>query len=354
MTPEEIVRLRLKNQLLLGSKFKNPEDVVHHMVAMQAQEYAMAKWAIGLRMKKNDTKETQVEEAFQGGKIIRTHVMRPTWHFVSPENLRTLLSLTAPRVHALNAYYYKQTELDNATLKKCHRIFEKFLRDGEHLTREELKHHLDEANVKADGIRLAYIFMHAELEQIICSGPRKGKQFTYALIDEWVPATPTKSHEEMLSWFTAQYFTTRGPATANDFAYWSGLTMKEVKQGIATLPKKFKAEKFEDGKEYYFAPAGKSKVDALQTFLMPDYDEYGMSYKERHIIFDVKGFSATGYEKWLVINGKIRGTWSKSKAKKDPSVKTTILSSLKKEHQSLVKEALERYEKFYLDKLALD
>ncbi|RAW00956.1 winged helix DNA-binding domain-containing protein [Pseudochryseolinea flava] len=346
MTDIEILQHRLANQLLIYSKMKKPEDVVDWMGAMQAQEYAMAKWAIGLRMKGGSTDDI-VEDAFQKGKIIRTHVMRPTWHFVSPENLRALLSLTAPRVHGLNAYYYKQTELDAKVFKKCHQILEQSLRDGEHLTREQLKDNLADAGIKADGLRLAYIFMHAELEQLICSGPRDGKQFTYSLIDEWVPAAPQQKREEILAWFTEKYFSTRGPATAHDFAYWSGLTLKEVKEGIDMLPKKFQAAKFDDGKQYYFVPAKKLKDDLLQTFLMPDYDEYGMSYKERRILLDFDGYRATGYEKWLVIDGKIRGSWKKETKGKKSSLTTQFFGKVSASQKKEVSQAVERYETFY-------
>jgi hypothetical protein len=346
MSTEEILHFRLKNQLLTGSRFKKPEDVVAWMGAMQAQEYAMAKWAIGLRMK-GDPSGEDVESAFQRGKIIRTHVMRPTWHFVSPEGLRALLHLTAPRVHTLNAYYYKQTELDKNIFSKCHKVIERSLRDGQHLTRDELSEDLAEAGIKAEGIRLAYIFIHAELEQLICSGPRRGKQFTYSLIDEWVQEVSKKSHEEMLAWFTEKYFTTRGPATANDFSYWSGLTLKEVKEGIALVSGKLNEEKFEDGKTYYYATPKKSKLDPLQTFLMPDYDEYAMSYKERKVIADMRGYNATGYEKWLVIEGKIRGSWSKVLKGKTQTLTTTPFSSLNKTQKEAVSFAIERYQKFH-------
>src|SRR5688572_6074407 len=169
----DIIRLRLANQQIADTKFKTPEEIIIWFGAMQAQVFPMAKWALGLRLK--GVVEATIDDAFNAGKILRTHLLRPTWHFVAPQDIRWMLALTAPRVHAANKYYYKKFELDNVIFKRANAVFVKMLRDGRTLTRTALNKGLSDSKIKAEGSRLSYIFMQAELVAIICSGPREGK-----------------------------------------------------------------------------------------------------------------------------------------------------------------------------------
>ena len=181
-TPTQLLTARLRNQQLVGSTRRKPDQVVSWLCAMQAQDYPAAKWAIGLRAP--GCQDADVEQAFNDGLILRTHVLRPTWHFVAPEDIRWLLALSAPRLHAANAYYYRQAGLDAKMFAKSCAMIHRVLEGGKTLTRAEIAVYLKRAKVPADGLKLAYVMMHAELEGVICSGPRRGKQFTYALLDE--------------------------------------------------------------------------------------------------------------------------------------------------------------------------
>ncbi|MEO7157329.1 MAG: crosslink repair DNA glycosylase YcaQ family protein, partial [Vicinamibacterales bacterium] len=181
-TPTELLTTRLRNQQLIDGKRWKPAQVVSWFGAMQAQDYPAAKWAIGVRSP--GSQDGDVEQAFNDGLILRTHVLRPTWHFVTPEDIRWLLALSAPRIHAANAYYYRQVGLDAKTFAKSCAMIHRTLEGGKTLTRAELAVDLQRAKVPADGLKLAYLMMHAELEGVITSGPRRAKQFTYALMDE--------------------------------------------------------------------------------------------------------------------------------------------------------------------------
>ena len=249
---------------------------------MQAQDFAMAKWAIGLRLP--SLYDSDIEKAFNEGSILRTHLLRPTWHFVTPTDIRWLLALTAPRVNALNAYWYRKFELDMGIFKRCNDILAKTLAGGKQLSRTALKSTLDRAKIVADGFRLSYLFMRAELDGVICSGAREGKQFTYALLDEVVPVLSTLSFErdKALAELCRIYFTSRGPATIQDFAYWSGLSMKDARAGITLLKSQLEEIKM-NGDLYHFVrlaaglKGNSPKTGSLQTtFLLPDYDEYGI------------------------------------------------------------------------------
>lgn len=332
MKTEDIILHRLHTQQLAKPVYEEAGDVVSYLIAMQAQEYAHAKWAIHLRSKA--LTEKAIEQSFNEGIYLRTHLMRPTWHFVHQQDIRWLLQLTAPRVHAANAYYYKQLELDAKLFSRSNKVLEKALQGGKHLQRTVLADALKDAKIIASGHRLSYIMMFAELEGLICSGPREGKQFTYALLEERIPPVKTLSREDALAQFVQRYFTTRGPATLADFVYWSGLTMKDAREGAEALPSSFIKEK-----ELIYLPAALDKKEKIQhTFIMPDYDEYGMSYKDRTDIFN-EG-ARTFYTHMLIVDGKIAGTWKK---KDNDGLDMDIFTTLNKTQSTAVKKAVERY-----------
>ncbi len=257
MASLDIARQRLLNQRLAASPFEKPADVVNWLVAVQSQDYFGAKWALGLRL--HDAHDADIDREFNAGSILRTHMLRPTWHFVTPADIRWLLALTAPRVHAANAAMYRKLELDSATLKRGHKALIKALRDGQHLTRDELRAALQTAGIAADnGQRLAYIVMSAELDALICSGPRRGKQFTYALLDERVPPGKTLKREEALAKLAQRYFASHGPATVQDFAKWSGLRSVDAKHGLEAVKDQLQHETLND-EDYWFAASGRAR-----------------------------------------------------------------------------------------------
>lgn len=345
MNTLDLIRLRLFNQQLSSTSFKDPADLVQWMIAMQAQEYAMAKWAIGLRLQK--ATEPLVEKAFNEGDILRTHLMRPTWHFVHPADIRWLVALTAPRVAVLNGPMFRQTGLDNKILKRTNDILARALEGGKYLTRSMLQTELKKKKIIANGVRLAYIMMQAELDAIVCSGPRLGKQFTYALLEERAcPAKPLKRDEALVQ-FGRRYFTSRGPATIHDFAYWSGLTIKDAKQAASALPLEFERETV-DGSEYIFLPPA-TPVKKTATFLMPDYDEYGMSYKNRNALLskNYRHSESSVYSHWLVLDGVIEGVWERIEDKKGIAAKASPFITLNKSRQKLVATALKKYRDFH-------
>ncbi|HEX6034396.1 MAG TPA: crosslink repair DNA glycosylase YcaQ family protein, partial [Anaerolineales bacterium] len=182
----DIPRYRLHNQLLSQTDLSEPSRVVEWLSAVQAQDYAGAKWALAQRLKDSPT-DAAIERAFSEGKILRTHVMRPTWHFVTPEDIRWMLDLTAPRIKTAMAHMDRQLGLDKSILKKSIAALRKALQGNQHLTRAELAPILEKAGVSVDGYRMGQLMGHAELDRVICSGGRKGKQFTYALLEERAP-----------------------------------------------------------------------------------------------------------------------------------------------------------------------
>jgi hypothetical protein len=315
MTILEIARQRLHNQRLSSPDFKKPRDVVKWLGAVQAQDYYGAKWALGQRMQV--ATDDDIEKAFAGGEILRTHVMRPTWHFVAPADIRWLLKLTAARVNTANSHYYRKLELDDSVFSRSNKLIGRALRGGKHLTRGELRTVIQRAGISSDDLlRFNYLLIRAELDGVICSGPRNGKQFTYALLDERVPQTKAMARDESLAELTRRYFTSHGPATSADFVWWSGLTPKDVKQGLE-MAKRHLATEVIEGKTYWLPLSGPTVTRATPVaHLLPGFDEYFIAYKDRSAANDPKRNhqSITDnvvFHSTIVRDGRIVGRWSR-------------------------------------------
>jgi hypothetical protein len=270
-TSTALLTKRLRNQLLVGSTRRKPEQVVSWLCAMQAQDFSAAKWAVASRAP--GCQDGDVEQAFNDGLILRTHVLRPTWHFVTPQDIRWLLALSAPRIHAANDYYYRQADLDTKTFAKAGSVIHRALEGGKHLTRAELSECLNRENIPADGLKLAYLMMHAELEGVTCSGPRRAKHFTYALLDERAPKGKTWGREEALAELATRYFSSHGPATVRDFAWWSGMTIKDA-QRAAESANGLEFSSIGGVVHWTAKDIDAAPLKGVCGLLLPNYDEY--------------------------------------------------------------------------------
>lgn len=239
MQHADILRQRLWNQRVAGSPFDAPETMVRALVGVQSQDYPGARWSVGQRTR--DCTDADVARAYDDGKILRTHLLRPTWHFVAPDDIRWILELTAPRVHALNAPYYRKFGLDGAVLARAQGVIEGALGGGEGRTRAELAATLAGAGIVVEGLGLSYTMMHAELEGLICSGANRGKQQTYALLEARAPGARSLPREEALAELTRRFFVGHGPATLKDYVWWAGLSVAEAKRGVESVRGRWRA-----------------------------------------------------------------------------------------------------------------
>jgi hypothetical protein len=315
-TSEELIGERLRNQHLTRPGRRDPAQVVASLGAMQAQDFPAAAWAIGLRAPGCDS--TSVEDAFNAGAILRTHVLRPTWHFVAPEDIKWILQLSAPRVHAANAYYYRQAGLDAKVFARSCAMISRVLEGKKYQTRAELAVALKRAKVPADGLKLAYLMMHAELDGVITSGPRRGKQFTYALLSERAPNARSLDRADAIAELTSRYFTSHGPATIRDFVWWSGLTVKDAELGIEAAGPKLHKDTI-GGRVYWSAPARAAAAQkGCMALLLPNYDEYLIAYKDRGAVVDsaraanIVARSNGAFPHHLVIDGRLAGSWTRT------------------------------------------
>lgn len=327
----DIARRRLAAQHLTRPTLTDAAEVVRRLGAVQSQDYAGAKWAIAMRSR--GVTDAGVERAFNEGRIIRTHVLRPTWHFVDPADVRWMLALTAPRIKGAMAYYDRKLELDDALFRRATAAIVGALRDGKHLTRTELARVLERARIDARGQRLGHIMLRPELDGVICSGPRRGKQFTYALLEERVPPARSRDRDEALLELSRRYFTTRGPATPNDFAWWSGLTVADAKRGLEMMGASVEREMI-DGQAYWSVPSTMKRWRAPTAHLLPNYDEFFIGHKDRSAIgvrlassaLVTGGDALTAYV--VAVDGQLVGGWKRTVAKGSVVVELRLLTKL--------------------------
>ena len=344
--PGEMLRQRLRNQRLVGRPFQRPEEVVAWLGAVQAQDYSAAKWGVGQRTAK--ATDADLDRLCDAGAILRTHVMRPTWHFVTPRDIRWLLALTAPRVRAILARDDRALDIEGAVRARCARLVERALRDGRSLTRSELAAVLSEGGVPCRGRRLAHLTAHLELDALVCSGPRRGKQFTYALLDERVAPVKRLSREEALATLVERFFTSHGPATARDCAWWSGLRVAEVKTGIDAVGRRLEQVDI-GGRQSWHAGWAEGRARSTVAHLLPNYDEYLIAYVERGALVDALVASSDPkliFSNVVTIDGRVVGTWRRVTGKKAIAFRTTLRRALDAREQAAVDAAVRRYERF--------
>lgn len=354
MTRLEVARQRLRNLWLSDPQPGQPADVVRWLGAVQAQDYAATRWALGMRLQ--SAVDAGIEAAFMAGEILRTHLLRPTWHFVTPADIRWLLALTAPRVHVANAHMVRKLELDENTFRRSNDALVRALQGDHECTRQELRQVLEEAGIAAgDGIRLSFLLMRAELDGIVVSGPRRGKQFTHALLEERVPPARHLDRQEALAELSRRYFTSRGPATVHDFARWSGLTVADARQGLEAVKGQLQVEVV-DGQELWFPPpvspeAPLAPDNAPVAWLLSGYDEYISSYRDRGAMVEPEVWArlmtagnALAYV--ILVDGQIVGSARRTLQKRAVTVETRLFLPLTAAQEQAVAAAVQRYGEF--------
>ena len=347
----DIRSLRLHSQHLSARKLKDPVEVLRSLVAIQAQDYYGAKWALGQRTV--NCTDAVVEKAFTDGRILRLHVMRPTWHFVTPDDIRWLVKLTAPRVNAVSSYYYRKAELDHNVFKRTNRALIKALQGGRQLTRDELRVAIKRTGVEpGDSMRFGYIMHRSELDGIVCSGGRRGNQFTYALVDERVTHSRTLDDDEALGELTERYFKSRAPATIQDYVWWSGLTASQAKRGIEIVGSALRSEIL-DGQKYWLSARTQrsTKASPHRVHLLPSYDEYFIAYKDRsaamHPSFNQKGVAAKlVFDAPLVIDGQVFGGWKRVIGNDQVTIILKPFTKFSKAQRDAVMTAVRQYSDF--------
>jgi hypothetical protein len=348
MGATNVIDERLKNQKLSRTALRRPEDVVTWLGAVQSQDYFGAKWALAQRAL--GLTERAIDRDFDEGRFLRTHILRPTWHFVPAADLRWMMSLSAPRVHAGSASSYRNLELTPKILARAHAIFERALRGKQSLTRADLGAALGRGRIDAAGMRLAYIVMHAELEQVVTSGPRQGKKFTYMLVDDRATAGPVFDTRAALVELARRYFTSHGPATVRDFSWWSGLTMGQSRTALEALGSSVEQETI-GGLTYWLVPSRSTGTATPSSIrLLPNYDEYLIAYRDRGnvqaLTTAIANREVDVYAHVLVADGRFGGTWRRRSKPGADSISVEPIRALARQHTRDLTAAVERFGAF--------
>jgi hypothetical protein len=348
----DISNFRLINQQIATPKFRSIKDITNWMGALQSQDFSMSKWAVGIRLINSTDK--MIETAFERGEILRTHLLRPTLHLVSAENIRWLLNLTAPGIKARLESRYKELDLTESLFTKCNNIIQDSLKGENHLTREELITTLAKAKVPVENQRAYHILVKSELDGITCSGMIKGGKQTYALLDERVPKAKDFTKEEALKKIAGIYFTSHGPATLQDFKWWSGLSITDAKNALEIAKPSLASEKI--GSEIYWLSNSfdYSKSENTDTHLLPAFDEFLISYKDRTasvpLIYQKKTVSDNGiFWPIIVINGQVRGLWKRTIKRDKIMIETELFGPVDKSIKNQIEKQCETFGLF-LDK----
>ncbi|MEV4881782.1 winged helix DNA-binding domain-containing protein [Chitinophaga ginsengisegetis] len=347
MPVTDIAALRLQHQQLLKTAFKKPQDIVAFFGAMQAQEHANSKWGIGARLP--GCTDADIEKAISNKSIIRTTAFRGTLHLIAPADVRWILQLIAPTIKARMGSMMRKLEMDNALLQKTNQYITKALQGGNHLTRKELTTLLQEKGINTDDHRMNHIIYHAAADGIICNGPLSGKQFTYTLLDEWLPGTATLNKQASLVTLAKRYFISHGPATLPDFAQWAGLPLTDARAGLEGAQSGLKPLEV-NGTAYWMA-AGKKQTTPDTALLLPAFDEYFIGYKDRSTLIDMqfakKVMTINGiFNPIMVQNGQIIGTWKRTFKKDSVTIVTDPFKPLKKTGLKAFEPAAQRYAGF--------
>jgi hypothetical protein len=347
VTSGDIVRLRLANQQIAGTQCKEPAEVVAALGAMQAQDYLGTLWAIGLRLP--GATEAEIERAIADRKIIRTWPLRSTLHFVAAADVHWFLELLGPRIISTANFLNERLGLDAAELSRIRKTLVKALQGSQELTRGEVYTTLERAKISIEGHRGRHILWRMGVERVICFGTRRGKQVTFTLLDEWVPPARKLDRDAALAELVVRYFNGHGPATLDDFVWWSGLKVSDAKAGLSMVSAQLESLTVND--RLYWMQPGTPRLGKRPPFvyLLPGFDEYLLGYRDRTAALDplhaqkIQPGSNGMFSSTMVVNGKVTGTWRRVLAKKSVKIRTNLFRSLTSGETRGLEEAVRRY-----------
>jgi len=344
-----IETIRTYSHQLAEPAFEDAHSLVSHMGAVQAQDMMNSKWALGVRLRQPSF--SAVREAVDSGRIVRTHILRPTWHYVAAEDVRWMLDLTGKRVRTAFLHWFKRVWIDDKILVRFYDAAGKLLTGTDGLTIQELTAMLEQRGFDWDADQVKYMLSFGEVDGIVCNGRERGRKHTYALLDERVPAAANIPREEALSMLARKYFGSHSPASAEDFAWWSGLTITEAKKAIQSIGRELIANRYEGGKLYVHELCIRENAPDGEVHLLPPYDEYLISYTDRSHVLDPehapKAHNNFGtFQPVIFQNGKIVGNWKKKAEKGGIEIEPTPFDSKTKIDSRKFKAAADRYQTF--------
>ena len=346
MDERALARWRMQVLRLSGQRFPSATAAVQGLLAIQAENYSQAAWAVATRT--SGLTQATFARLFDEGAVLRTHVLRPTWHFVDPRDIRWLVELTAPGIRRPLRQLQRQLKVDDAAMTTSAGVITAALTGGIHLTREELRTHLQEAGLQADGQRLGIMLMNAESETLICSGAPRGKEQTYALLQERAPDGKRLDRQEALAEVALRYFSGHGPATERDLAYWATLTLTDVRKGLSSVADQLHRVDHE-GRTYWFTEAPDDGPPDPRGHLLQILDEYFRGYQDSRYVLDADGLVPRGRSSTVgmtLVDGQMVGEMRRQLGDETVTFQVALFRDLAADEMAAVQDAAVRYGAF--------
>ena len=343
MERERLLRLRLHSHGLAEPHTAGPAAVVARMGAVQAQLYESGKWTIGAR---TGCTRQDVDDTIAAGAIVRTWMMRGTLHFVPPADVRWMLALLTPPIIAGSASRVRQLELDDGQFARAEAALGRELRQSGLLTRKQALAVLRAEGLSTDGQRGYALLSRASQRGLIAFGPQQGTQETFVLLDGVAPPGRTWQREEALVELARRYFTSHGPASAQDFARWSGLTLTDTRKAILALGGELEHDVYQ-GMDVYFATA--QPQPTAGALLLAGFDEYVLGYRDRSPVLDhehdgdvVPGKNGI-FQPTLMLDGRVAGTWKAAEFRGAMTVEVLPFQPLSLEQEQALSRSATQY-----------
>jgi hypothetical protein len=292
-----------------------------------------------------------VEKAIERKTIVRTWAMRGTLQFVAAKDYRWIHDLIAPRFRGTDSARNRQLGLDAGVFRKSNRHITGALRREKIMTRDEIGALLRSAGIDPRENRLSHLLHFATMHQLICYGPRRGKEITFVLLDEWIPSMRTMTREEAMAELAKRYFISRGPATLRDFVWWSGLSLREARQGLEGVSRFLTATEIEGN--VYWSP-GHSLAGTrtpARVRLLAGFDEMLIAYADRSAMLDEtirhRAIYSNGvFHPVILIDGTAAGIWRPMIKGRSVIMRSELFGSPSAADRQAIEKAFERYRRF--------
>lgn len=343
----ELTALRLGAQAIASSAFRTPREVVSWMLAMQAQDFGGAKWAIGLRLP--GSTDATIEAALAAGELVRSWPMRGTLHFTTPEDLGWILDVTVPRQANQAARRRQELEITDQQLDRAGEIALEVMSDGSAIRRDQMIEVWEAAGIPAGGQRAYHLLWNLGQRKRIVFGPVDGKHPTFMRFDATVHDPRRLEPDEALGEFATRYFRSHGPATVRDFAWWSSLTLGDARKGVALATG---LEERDFGGVAHYLAEGLEPVAPRAVHALPGFDEYLLGYQDRSPALSdefrdriVPGNNGV-FLPTIVVDGQVRGTWKRTETAKTVRIETEEFTELTARARAGFERAAQRYGAF--------
>jgi hypothetical protein len=345
LTDADIARRRLESQRLTRPHAATAGDVVAHLLAVQAENPSQSAWAVACRTEAPDPAD--LGGLLDAGAVLRTHVLRPTWHYVRAEDVVWLIEVTAPRI--LRVTSQQLAELDErARDRATAAVLDSLATEGD-LTRTQMAEALAARGVVISGRLLMILLAQLELTTLICSGRPVDGRHTYALLRDRVPEPRRLDRDAALAELARRYFTGHGPATEKDLAYWATLTLTDVRAGLASIRHELACFSH-DGRTYWHAPGDPPAARPGPCgHLLQVLDELYRGYQDSRYALDTAGLVPRTREPaagMALVDGQLLAWMKRTVAGHRADFALTPLRDLTGEELTALWRAAERYGAF--------